>query len=141
MHGRRPWHGGRILVAEDHYILGEVTCDFLRHCGLSPVGPVATAAEGSRLARQSAFDGAVLDLGLADDLCVPICRILARRRIPFMFLSGYSDMSVIPLEFRSAPLVCKPFESGEMRAALGRMLGRELVMRPPVAELYPDDGL
>jgi DNA-binding response OmpR family regulator len=122
----RPWHGGRILVAEDHFLLGEVTCEFLRHCGLVAVGPAMSVAQGCSLARESALDGAILDLKLVDDLCVPICRILAARRIPFLFLSGYMDLSMIPLEFRSAPLICKPFESNEMKEALSAMLQRNV---------------
>lgn len=122
----KPWHGGRILVAEDHFLLAEITCDFLRHCGLVAVGPAYSVAQGCRLARETALDGAVLDLKLIDDLCVPICRILAARGVPFLFLSGYMDLSMIPLEFRSAPLVCKPFESNEMKAALSSMLHRDV---------------
>jgi DNA-binding response OmpR family regulator len=123
----RPWHGGRILVAEDHHLLADITCEFLDHCGLTAVGPVASVAEGCRLARQTRLDGAVLDFELRDDLCVPICRILAAQHIPFLFLSGYTDLSMIPLEFRDAPLVCKPFESSEMKSALSSMLGRSIV--------------
>jgi len=87
------------------------------------------------------LDGAVLDLRLADDLCLPICRVLARRGIPFMFLTGYTDLSRIPPEFRAAPLVCKPFATPEMQGALGAMLGREVVpgaiARPPLADWEP----
>jgi DNA-binding response OmpR family regulator len=121
------WHGGRVLVAEDFKPLGEITCDFLRHCGLIAIGPVASVRHGCRLAQGLALDGAVLDLKLSDDLCLPICRILTARRIPFMFLSGYCDLSRIPPEFREAPLVCKPFESDEMKRALKRMLSPNIV--------------
>lgn len=130
---RQPWHGGRILVAEDHYFLAEITCDFLHHCGLATVGPVGSTADGCKLAYESALDGAVLDLKLSDDLCVPICRVLAARRIPFLFLSGFPDLSMIPAEFRNAPLVCKPFESTEMKAALNRMLRRTITPEMPSA--------
>lgn len=116
------WHGGRVLVAEDFHPLAEITCDFLRHCGLTAVGPISSVVEGCKLARTAVLDGAVLDLKLSDDLCMPICRTLTARHIPFMFLSGYVDLSMIPREFRGAPLVCKPFEIDEMKQALSRML-------------------
>ena len=126
MIGGRPWHGGRILVVEDHFLLADVVCDFLRNCGLNPVGPAATTREATKLARRAALDGAVLDLKLGDELCLSVCTILRARRIPFLFLTGYSELSLIPIEFRSAPLVCKPFETNEMKAALSRMLERDL---------------
>ena len=122
----RAWHGGRILVAEDQFLLADVVCEFLRECGLTPVGPAAELKEASRLARHCALDGAVLDFKLGDDLCLPVCTILAARRVPFLFLTGYGELSLIPLEFRGAPLVCKPFVSNEMQGALERMLGRDL---------------
>jgi DNA-binding response OmpR family regulator len=130
---RRPWHGGRILVAEDNYMLADVICDFLRDCGLTPVGPAARLPEASRLARQRALDGAVLDLKLGERLCLPVCSILSARRIPFLFLTGYGDLSLIPLEFRSVPLICKPFETDEMKSALAAMLDRSLSALAPGA--------
>lgn len=128
--GKRPWHGGRILVAEDQPLFAGVVCDFLRHRQLDPVGPVASTEHGCTMARAAALDGAVLDLRLADDLSLPICRILAARRIPFLFLSAYSDLSMIPPEFREAPLVCKPFDSDEMTAALSLILDHDVAGRP-----------
>jgi hypothetical protein len=65
-------------------------------------------------------------LQLGPALCLPVCDILAARRVPFLFLTGYSELSLIPVEYRSAPLVCKPFEIGEMKLALGRLLSRGL---------------
>src|SRR5262249_16280923 len=56
----RHWNGGKILVAEDNYLLGEVVCDFLRECGLEPVGPFATVEEACQVARHHPLDGAVL---------------------------------------------------------------------------------
>jgi CheY-like chemotaxis protein len=120
----KPWHGGRILVAEDKYLFAETVCDFVRESGLEPVGPVATVAKASELARERALDGALLDVRLGAGLSFPVCRILAARQIPFIFLTGSSDTSIIPLEFRGAPLLGKPFEPGEMQSALAAMLGR-----------------
>jgi len=105
-------------------MLADVICDFLRDCGLTAVGPAGRLAEASRLARQRALDGAVLDLKLGERLCLPVCAILSARRIPFLFLTGYGDLSLIPREFRSVPLICKPFETDEMKSALAAMLDR-----------------
>jgi len=112
-------------------MLADVISDFLRDCGLTPVGPAARLPEASRFARQRALDGAVLDLRLGDRLCLPVCSILSARRIPFLFLTGYGDLSLIPTEFRSAPLICKPFETDEMKSALATMLDRSLSMFLP----------
>jgi DNA-binding response OmpR family regulator len=120
----KPWHGGKILVAEDKYLFAETVCDFLRECQLEPVGPVGRIDKASELARERALDGALLDIRLCEEFSFPVCKILSLRRIPFIFLTGSSDLSVIPLEFRAAPLLVKPFDPDEMRSALAEMIGR-----------------
>jgi DNA-binding response OmpR family regulator len=127
------WHGGRILVCEDNLLLAEVVCDFLRDCGLQPIGPASRLEEGMRLGRERALDGAVLDINLNGRLCFPLCSVLSARRIPFIFLTGYSGLSadIIPLPFRAIPLVAKPFEPNELKEALAAMLGLDDGQSPP----------
>lgn len=122
MRDHSHWHGGKILVAEDNILLGEVVCDFLRECGLEPIGPLATVDDARQVAGHDLLDGAVLDLKLGRHLCFPVCSVLDARRIPFIFLTGYGDLSMIPEELRTVPVICKPFESGEMKSALAAML-------------------
>lgn len=62
--------------------------------------------------------GALLDVKLGESFCFPVCTILKMRKIPFVFMTGYPDLSFIPLEFRAAPVVWKPFYEDELRAAV-----------------------
>jgi DNA-binding response OmpR family regulator len=123
----KPWHGGKILVAEDRYLFAEIVCDFLRECNLEPVGPVSRVDKASELARERALDGALLDVRLGQELSFPICTILTARRIPFIFLTGSSDLSLIPVEFRAAPLLGKPFDPDDMKSALAALLVQDRV--------------
>jgi Response regulator len=75
--------------------------------GLRPRGPI---------------DGAILDIDLDGRFSFPICVVLAQRGIPFCFLTGYSDLALVPQQFRSLPLVSKPFEPKEMQDAIEMML-------------------
>jgi DNA-binding response OmpR family regulator len=118
----QSWNGGKILVAEDNFLLGEVVCEFLHECGLAPQGPYLTVDAALAAARTDLLDGAVLDVKLGGNLCFPICSVLQVRAIPFIFLTGYRDLSMIPAELKSAPLICKPFETSEMKSALAAML-------------------
>lgn len=115
---RRRWKGGRILVVEDNYLFAELVCDFLRDGKLVPIGPALSLEAALPLARSAALDGAVLDLNLASVLSLPVCHALTARGIPFLFLTGMSDLSLIPVEFRAAPMISKPFDTGELTAAL-----------------------
>ena len=118
----RPWHGGRVLVCDDNLLIADVVAEFLRECGLRPIGPVGRLESAVQMARERALDGAILDINLNGRPCFPICAILSARRIPFMFLTGYPH-AAIPIEYRSTPLITKPFEPNEMREALAEMLG------------------
>ena len=75
-----------------------------------------------RISRESALDGAILDINLHRKPCFPICAILSARRIPFIFLTGY-PAAAIPIEYRGVTLVTKPFEPTEMKEVLSDMLG------------------
>ncbi len=137
----RTWHGGKILVVEDSYLLAEMIGDFLQDCGLEPVGPVGWLPQGCQLAGERALDGALLDVKLHEALCFPVAAILKARNIPFIFMTGYNECSSIPPEFRAAPLVCKPFEKDELRAALALFAHRPADDRAPVDVVASGFGL
>lgn len=124
------WHGGRVLVCDDNLLIADVVAEFLRECGLKPMGPVGRVESATQMAREQALDGAVLDINLNGRPCFPVCAILSARRIPFMFLTGYLH-AAIPIEYRWAHLIAKPFESGEMKPALADMLGLPEEWPPP----------
>jgi DNA-binding response OmpR family regulator len=73
------------------------------------------------MARERALDGTILDINLNGRPCFPVCAILSARRIPFIFLTGYPH-AAIPIEYRGAALIGKPFEPNEMKKALADML-------------------
>src|SRR3981189_788666 len=105
----RPCGGGRGLVCDDNLLMADVVGEFLRECGLEPMGPVGRLESAMHMARERALDGAILDITLKGRPCFPVCAILSARRIPFIFLTGY-PLAAIPIEYRGAPLVAKPFE-------------------------------
>jgi CheY-like chemotaxis protein len=118
----RPWHGGRVLVCDDNLLMADVVAEFLRECGLEPIGPVGRLESAMQMAREWALDGAILDINLNGRPCFPICAILSARRIPFIFLTGYAA-AAIPIEYRGVSLVAKPFEANEMKEVLAQILG------------------
>jgi CheY-like chemotaxis protein len=73
------------------------------------------------MAREWALDGAILDINLNGRPCFPVCAILSARRIPFIFLTGYSA-AAIPIEYRGSHVITKPFEPNEMKEVLAHML-------------------
>ena len=116
--------GARILVVEDNLMMAEVICDYLLSHELVPVGPAARIDSACDLARQADLDAAIVDIKLAGRFSFPICSILAERSIPYIFLTGFDELSVIPSALREAPLLSKPFREADMDAALENVLNQ-----------------
>ncbi len=121
----------RILVVEDSFLMAEVVCNFVRDCGLLPIGPAHTLDRGLQLARAEEIDAAVLDINLQTRRCFPICTELARRHVPFVFLTGYAGPPVVPSEFRARRYLEKPFLPDEFQSILFEMVGKRAGGAPP----------
>lgn len=114
----KAFNGRRILVVEDNFLAAEVVRDMLETSGCTVVGPVGRLAEGLRLAEQEELDGAVLDINLNGDWCFPIARALRQREVPFIFLTGYDDVAIIPTELRPVRRLGKPILGAQLIDAL-----------------------
>ena len=100
--------GLKILIVEDNFLLAEVTKGLLEETGCHVVGPVGRLDEGLARARRDALDGAILDINLHGELSFAIAEVLADRGVPFLFVTGYQDRSMVPPPLRSAPRLDKP---------------------------------
>ena len=104
----RLLQGLRVLVVEDNLLLAEVTKLLLEESGCQVVGPAGWLERGLELAEHEPLDGALLDINLHGDMSFPIAEALSRRGVPFVFVTGYEDRSIVPLAYRSAPRLDKP---------------------------------
>ena len=108
--GRRDEERGkrkRILVAEDEFLLSTVLIADLRTAGYEVLGPYATLAGAMQAVQSQSFDAAILDINLKNELVYPVAEELARRSVPFLFLSGYALINM-PERFRTYPRLAKP---------------------------------
>jgi DNA-binding response OmpR family regulator len=109
---REQLKGYRILIVEDEYFIGADLEKALKAAGAEVFGPLALAEEARSLIARHVVDAAVLDLKLLDgDGCVAADE-LARRKIPFVFATGYSA-DFIPARFRSVSRWQKPYDVEE----------------------------
>lgn len=113
----------KILVVEDNTLVAETIAEALIDNGYEVVGPASTLSAGLELAAETELDGALLDVDLAGRLCFPIAKMLAERKIPFLFLTGYHDASVIPPELRWAWRLTKPFHLAELGKVAAKAFG------------------
>ena len=62
-----------MLICDDNLLMAEVVAEFLRECGLSPMG--LSAVWKAPLALERALDGAILDINFNGRPRFPICPI------------------------------------------------------------------
>jgi PAS domain S-box-containing protein len=99
----------RVLLVEDEALVAMMIQETLVEFGFEVLGPVSTASEALAAARERHIDAAVLDINLGDGLVYTVAEILAKRGVPFVFVTGY-DAESVDSRFSGIPVLQKPVE-------------------------------
>jgi DNA-binding response OmpR family regulator len=112
-----------VLILEDDPLISQMLTELLREAGYQVVGPVASI-EGARvLVAERGINAALLDIDLgAEGLCFGLASMLKAQRIPFAFLTAYSDR-LTPIELRESPRIEKPFSHEEVLTVVRHLVG------------------
>jgi CheY-like chemotaxis protein len=113
--------GQRILVVEDDPFLSLDMTDRLEAVGASKVEVARTAAAALEAISRETYTLGLLDANLGGESSQGVAAVLADRRIPFMFVTGYGA-SALPPAFRHMPLLLKPFSEQQLHSALRILL-------------------
>ncbi|MFZ2031585.1 MAG: response regulator [Vitreimonas sp.] len=107
--------GRRVLIVEDEAGVALLIEDMLLELGCEIAASAAKLARGCELARTVACDLAILDINLDGEPAFPVARILAERKIPFLFSTGYGSAG-LPDEFKQRHVLSKPFTIEQLEA-------------------------
>jgi DNA-binding NtrC family response regulator len=118
--------GCRVLVVEDEVLVSWALEDMLAGLGCQVVGPAVRVNQGLVLVEAGSIDAAVLDVNLNGQKSYPIADALTARGVPFAFSTGYNK-DTMPEEYRSFPMLQKPYGQANLEKLLEKML------RPPEA--------
>ena len=99
----------RVLLVEDEALVAMMIQETLAEFGFQVLGPISTASEALAAARERHIDAAVLDINLGDGLVYTVAEILAKRGVPFVFVTGY-DADSVNSRFDGIPVLQKPIE-------------------------------
>ena len=110
-----------ILVVEDEYLIRMLLEDMLADLGYRIAAAVGTIAEARDVAAKSDFNCAILDVNLDGEEIFPVAEILAKRGMPFIFVTGYGE-GALPDAFRGRPALQKPFQAEQLEKALASLL-------------------
>ncbi len=112
--------GARVLIVEDAVLLAMELEMGLSEAGAVIIGPAYELEDATALLDQQ-IDAAVLDANLNGHAVTPIAEVLAARKIPFVFATGYGE-TVGALGRFDAPMIRKPYDVTEVAAALAELL-------------------
>jgi DNA-binding response OmpR family regulator len=113
----------RVFVVEDEYLIRMLLEDMLAELGYGVAAAVGTIAEAGKFAADGEFSAAILDVNLDGEEVYPVADILAKRSMPFIFVTGYGEQS-LPERYRDRPALQKPFQADQLERTLSNLLAR-----------------
>jgi CheY-like chemotaxis protein len=116
-----PLTGVRVLVAEDEVHVLQMIEDMLVDLGCAITDSVSSMHTALERAATTQAQVALLDVNLRGQAIFPVAQILRKRGIPMLFSSGYGAGG-IEAEWRSCPIIQKPFAFEQLEAALTQLV-------------------
>src|SRR5215831_14237462 len=122
---RRVSHAGRrVLIVEDEAMIAGLIEVILREVEWSVVGPVATLERALATIERERLDAALLDVRINGHDAFAAADVLMRRRIPFIFVSGFTRRQMPPA-YQHCAYIAKPFTPDAILALLEEVVGRK----------------
>ena len=112
-----------ILIVDDEPVVREFCCSTLARAGYQ-ILQAATAEQALEVwsRNRQLIDLALVDVSLGRDTSAPIADELIARKVPFAFVTGYSDTAVLPEHLRKMPRLSKPYVLADVRRIIARLL-------------------
>ncbi len=108
----------KILVVEDTFLIGVQLKKDLESLGHHVIGPAASVQKAHELIEREQVEAAVLDINLGHEDSYPIAGTLHGRNIPFLFITGYNELTITGSEFEGRALLRKPILLSELEESL-----------------------
>jgi response regulator RpfG family c-di-GMP phosphodiesterase len=114
--------GRHILIVEDECVVSMEMEMALRAEGADVIGPEASVESALRVLESTQpVDLAVIDINLRGEPAYAIAAALKRRKVPFLFATGYGASEIAP-EHADVTYLGKPVSMRTVSAALARLV-------------------
>jgi len=114
-------HPPRILIIEDEPFVALMIEEMIQELGYRVSATAHTIATATREFVKRDYDAVLLDINIGGRFHVEFADRLMAQRVPFAFVTGYDY--VLDPRHDSAPVLQKPFLSGDLRMALEKLVG------------------
>lgn len=109
-----------ILIVEDEPLIALDVHRALSAAGASVIAAM-TSADALTLIFSAEVTAAIIDVSLGKDDCCAVCHALAARKIPFMFYTGYSPVS-LAAGWPNVPALSKPAGMDDVISTLAQLI-------------------
>jgi len=92
-------------------------CDILDELGFEISRTPGSLGAALRIAEEEQFDLALLDINIRGELVYPLAQMLAKRKVPFVFVTGY-DRAELPYDYQDHPFLAKPYSFEQLKTAV-----------------------
>ena len=110
-----------VLIVEDDVLLGMAIGLRVQDAGYEVAGLARSVEAALETLSQETVDAALLDVNLQGELVFPVANALAKRGVPFVFVTAHPPLD-IPEKHRHRPVVPKPYYDAAICAALESVL-------------------
>jgi PAS domain S-box-containing protein len=114
-------HDKRVLLVEDEPLVSMMLADMLAAFGHKVDGPYNRFSDAILAAKSNNLQAGILDVNLGGEKTYAVAGILATRKIPFAFVTGYGPDTIVS-EFSHAPVLQKPIEAAKLHALLQQIV-------------------
>jgi len=111
----------RVLLVEDEPLVSMMLADMLSAFGHKVDGPYNRFPDAILAAKSNNLQAGILDVNLGGEKTYAVADILANRKIPFAFVTGYGPDTIVS-EFSYAPVLQKPIEAAKLHALLQQIV-------------------
>ncbi|NHN83313.1 GAF domain-containing protein [Acetobacter musti] len=113
--------GKTILVLEDEFLVATDLEETLQSEKQAVVLVAPTIQEALDILETRTVDLAILDVNVGGTTSVPVATVLTERAVPFLFATGYGKGASVTETFPTAPILAKPYATGEAVNALASL--------------------
>lgn len=110
-----------IFLVEDETLIRMMLVQMVEELGHRVIAEAANVDHGRSLAEIENYDLAILDVNLQGINVRPVAEAIARRGVPFFFLTGYGSKGV-PDGFKELPVLDKPCMPETLKSTIDSVL-------------------
>jgi light-regulated signal transduction histidine kinase (bacteriophytochrome)/CheY-like chemotaxis protein len=114
--------GLSVMILEDQLVIAIGLEQILNDAHIEHVITASSEQEALQILERHSPDAAILDVNLGRGTSIAVAEALMRRRIPFLFATGYGDGISIPAHLKHIPVTRKPYDMSTIVMSLRGLL-------------------